>query len=238
MEARWKPPFEIAAGGSPIEGRPSLAVLYPCRGSQMRRNLQIREFEWPGLERHPRPVWRRARMPVVKSDVPRPRGWVEAAPWRGDQCFKSTQNRPDEARISGVGRPCAECRIRWKGAVWGDRHPRRLECWFSKHETAFRGLCPVPVLGSGDPGQGLVWENAHSRSYMSRISAGIRSWSLTALSRRCTAFATRSPAVRCSLAKASTTSRSCSDTETLTSRAPSTCVSYPTRAVVRCADPE
>src|SRR4051794_38308354 len=26
----------------------------------------------------------------------------------------------------------------------------------SRHENARRGLCPVPVLGSGDPGQGLL----------------------------------------------------------------------------------
>ena len=30
----------------------------------------------------------------------------------------------------------------------------------SRHETAPWRLCPGPAVGSGDPGQGLCWENA------------------------------------------------------------------------------
>jgi hypothetical protein len=37
---------------------------------------------------------------------------------------------------------------------------RDRRCSVSWHETACRRLCPVPAVGSGDPAQGLCWENA------------------------------------------------------------------------------
>ncbi len=190
---------------------------------------------------HARRADRCARVRAVRADVgrhphrrPRRRGGrVQLA--GGPQRASGHQARPPAPR--------APCRSRASSPSCSHRH--RLEpastsptTTCSRPAADARSASATSLERSGPPrhARGTSSVARRSRSSTSATRTASRRRSHAERSRRCTRFATRSQAERCSPASPSTRSPSCSGIETATSRGPCTCGRSPTGAGARCAD--
>ena len=128
---RWtEPPL---AGTLAVEGADSPTGHLRAQGASCRAARRAVQ----GATRSPG-----AMLPTFSDDPQRPRGHP-----RVERSHQSCGAAPRSTRGAGG---CGGFRL----------YATRATAGSSWHETAWRGRCPGPVLGSGDPGRGFGWENA------------------------------------------------------------------------------
>lgn len=153
MEAFWKPPPMRSHRRNPEAVR----VLVVARRADLPRAPSLqrgglrRERVCLGLEGHPLPVWRRARMPVVKPGVRRQPPPDHRCPWTYPSGFKVTPKRAGREPLRASKSVSSAGGILWVNVTAGWAAPAG---WSPVERSSAAGARTAPwrCTGGGSPG--------------------------------------------------------------------------------------